>query len=177
MQRSGRQAAELRGRRRLARTFPSIALLRRAACSTFPKTWSEFDDTLDRAPYVQQDLSQAWVGYPGTQLVLERRYRNVSEQRILLPNTTTLPGDNFVFMMTQGSNLTSLGRFQPLIIRRRNGEPPLPFTSFRDLTITTEEDVLGTLHWARWTNGTCGLAFRRLDAACPVAPPASPCSR
>ena len=126
---------------------------------------------------MQQDLSQAWVGYPGTQLVLERRYRNVSEQRILLPNTTTLPGDNFVFMMTQGSNLTSLGRFQPLIIRRRNGEPPLPFTSFRDLTITTEEDVLGTLHWARWTNGTCGLAFRRLDAACPVAPPASPCSR
>ncbi|MBU2329503.1 MAG: hypothetical protein KJ755_19470, partial [Alphaproteobacteria bacterium] len=109
LQRSGRQAAELRGRRRLARTFPSIALLRRAACSTFPKTWSEFDDTLDRAPYVQQDLSQAWVGYPGTQLVLERRYRNVSEQRILLPNTTTLPGDNFVFMMTQGSNLTSLG--------------------------------------------------------------------
>ena len=80
-------------------------------------------------------------------------------------------------MMTQGSNLPSLGRFQPLIIRRRNGEPPLPFTSFRDLTITTEEDVLGTLHWARWTNGTCGLAFRRLDAACPVAPPASPCSR
>ncbi|MCD1619868.1 hypothetical protein K7H20_17565 [Salipiger manganoxidans] len=152
-----------------------LVLLAGAACSTFPKTWSEFDDTLDRAPYVQQDLSQAWVGYPGAQLVLERRYRNVSEQRILLPNTTTLPGDNFVFMMTQGSNLTSLGRFQPLTIWRRNGEPPLPFTSFRDLTITTEEDVLGTLHWARWTNGTdltCVLAFRRLDASSRVVPPA-----
>ena len=155
-------------------------MLRGAAWSTPPKMLSKFDHTLVCAPYVQQDLSQAWVGYPGAQLVLERRYRNVSEQRILLPNITTLPGDNFALMMTHGGPLASLGRFQPLIIWRCNGEPPLPFTSFRDLTITPEEDVLGTPHWARWTNGTdltCVLAFRRLDAACPVAPSASPRSR
>ena len=153
---------------RLARVLvPGLAAIMLAACGSFPLTYTEFQARLDEAPYVQQPLSSAWIRVPEAQLVLERRFRSVTEQRILLPNRTALRGENFVLLHSEASPLSVGGRFRPTELMASAGGTPYPFERFEDLAFRTTTDALGTMSWASWSNHAglnCVLAFRRLDA-------------
>ncbi|SFD84329.1 hypothetical protein [Roseivivax sediminis] len=143
-----------------------------AACDTFPLTTTEFDAALARESYVQQSAADAWVATEGTELVLEKALGPVREQRILLQNRTFLRGENVIVLRTRGEELSTIGRFRPLDLLPPDGTP-YPFDPFEDLSFRTEEDALGMMNWAVWTNQaglTCILAFRRLDAASRTVP-------
>lgn len=138
-----------------------------AACGSFPLSYTEFQARLDGAPYVQQSLSSAWIRVPKAQLVLERRFRFVTEQRILLPNLTVLRGENFILLHSEESPLSVGGRFRPTELLASAGGTPYPFERFEDLAFRTTTDALGVVSWASWSNHAglnCVLAFRRLDA-------------
>ncbi|ETX14094.1 hypothetical protein OCH239_05485 [Roseivivax halodurans JCM 10272] len=143
-----------------------LALAMLASCGTFPRTTSEFRDALDRAPQVQRGPSDAWVSAPEIDMVLERALGPVTEQRILLPNVTSVSGDNFVLLRARDTGGASVGRFMPLDLVYANGGTPPPFPEFDDLLLRSRTDSVGVLSWATWTNDaglTCVLAFRRLD--------------
>ncbi|MCA0922216.1 hypothetical protein [Pseudooceanicola nanhaiensis] len=137
-----------------------------SACHSFPLAPSEYVQRLDQTPFVMQNRSEAWVATPTAQLVLERRFRNVSEQRISLPNRTSIPGENLILLQAHGTRYANVSRFMPVELLKIVGGVPAPFTSFDDLTLMSEQDALGTLTWAVWTNNAnlnCVLAFRRFD--------------
>jgi hypothetical protein len=139
-----------------------------SACTSFPLSYTEFQARLDRAPYQSQPLSSAWISVPEAEMVLERRYRAVSEQRILLPNLTAMRGENFILLQAERSPLSLGGRFRPADLLASTQGTPVPFERFEELTFRTSEDVLGLMSWASWTNNAglnCVLAFRRLDAS------------
>ena len=144
-----------------------VPFLMLGACASFPLSYTEFQARLDRAPYQSQPLSSAWISAPEAEMVLERRYRSVTEQRILLPNLTVMRGENFILLQSERSPLSLGGRFRPAdLLASAQGSPP-PFDRFEELTFRTTEDALGMMSWARWTNNAglnCVLAFRRLDA-------------
>uniref|UniRef100_A0A2A3JYX5 Uncharacterized protein n=1 Tax=Alloyangia mangrovi TaxID=1779329 RepID=A0A2A3JYX5_9RHOB len=146
---------------------PGVLSFLLVACGSFPLTYTEFQAQLDGAPYVQQPLSSAWIRVPDAQLVLERRYRFVTEQRILLPNPTALRGENFILLHSEASPLSVGGRFRPTELLASAGGTPFPFERFEDLAFRTTADALGVMSWASWSNHAglnCVLAFRRLDA-------------
>ncbi|EPX75653.1 hypothetical protein Salmuc_04571 [Salipiger mucosus DSM 16094] len=106
-------------------------------------------------------------------LVLERRYRSIAEQRLLLPNTTSIRGENFILMIAQEARAPGVGRFSPGLLLARNDGPPEPFVDFDGQPTSSRQDTLGWLHWSQWTNGTdltCVLAFRQLDATDRILP-------
>lgn len=114
----------------------------------------------------QQSLSESWIGFDKIQLVLERREKNVTEQRILLPNRTAMRGENVILLRADRSPLVLNTRFQPDALLELAGGTPYPFGAFDTLTLRTIEDGFGSMSWARWTNNaglTCVLAFRRVD--------------
>ncbi|EPX80367.1 hypothetical protein [Salipiger mucosus] len=156
----------------MRRAFALSVLAALGGCQTFPLTPTEFGMSLESEPFVQQRASDAWVAVDGTQLVLERALGPVSEQRILLPNRTALSGENVMHLRARRGDLVNMGRFRPLDLLGPEGTPH-PFDPFEDLSFRTEDDVLGTLSWAVWTNQAglnCVLAFRRLDATTRVVP-------
>lgn len=153
---------------RLARlVVPGLLAGMLAACGSFPLSYAEFQTRLDGAPYVQQPLSSAWIRVPEAQLVLERRFRSVTEQRILLPNLTAMRGENYILLHSEGSPLPVAGRFRPADLLASAGGTPSPFGRFDDLAFRTTTDALGIMTWASWSDNaglSCVLAFRRLEA-------------
>jgi hypothetical protein len=144
-----------------------------AACDTFPLTTTDFEQDLAQSPQVQRSKSEAWVAPPDIQLVLERSFGPVSEQRILLPNRTAVRGDNFLLLRAREGTLATIGRFEPLELLGATGDTPDPFEDFDSLLLETRDEPMGTLSWAVWTNNAnlnCVLAFRRLDASSRVVP-------
>jgi hypothetical protein len=154
--------------RTLRRVALGLALpLLAAACEPYSEINTKFWDSLDRAPFIQLPLSDAWISHPDVSLVLERHHGSVTEQRLLLPNRTSIRGDNFMLMVAREGPLSRIGRFRPAVMVERNGGPPEPFLDFDGQPMSSLEDDFGWLHWSQWTNGTdltCVLAFRRLDA-------------
>ncbi|ETW10661.1 hypothetical protein ATO8_21091 [Roseivivax marinus] len=154
------------------RAFFFVALSILSACDTFPMTPSEFEGALERAPLVNQSMSDAWVTADDAELVLEKALGPVREQRILLTNRTALPGENMIILRAHGKELATMGRFQPLSLISSEGTP-FPFERFNQVSFRTVEDELGTMNYAVWTNQAqlnCVLVFRRLDAATRTVP-------
>lgn len=120
-----------------------------------------------RAEWMTVAAHEAWVNLPHTPLVLERQTQGVTEQRVLLPNATSLPGENFVYLSAQQPTFfVSGGRQQLQQVLAQVGGLPSPFTKEELQALRSREDSAGTLNWAEWTSGagtTCALALRRLD--------------
>lgn len=92
-----------------------------------------------------------------------RRHGRVSEQKIALPNHTTLPRDNFIYLRTIPR--ASPGVMQLSGITAQAGGLPEPFSPDDLNVMRTVEDSAGSLTWAEWTDGagtTCVLALRRM---------------
>lgn len=89
--------------------------------------------------------NSAWLNLPSMDLVLMRNFASVSEQKILLPNDTSLTGDNFIHIHSAdkiASGRISLAR----VIENADGFPS-PFKASDMSQLRTRTDETGPLHW------------------------------
>jgi len=113
--------------------------------------------------WVTHGTGRAWVNPPDVILVMERQWRNRVEQKLALPNRTSLAGDNFIFLQTV-STQNPLGMRLETALDSIDGLPS-PFSEDDLGVMRSREDSAGALAWAEWTSGagtTCVLAMRRL---------------
>lgn len=160
--------------RRLLWPFLSLIWLSLTGCELLPWTAGELQSSLSQEPFVQKPMERAWLGVPTAEIVLERSLHSISEQRILLPNHTALPGDNAIYLTARRMNAASAGRLDPeRLFNALEKSATAPFKAFDDLTFFSRTDELGALNWAVWTNNAglnCVLAVRRLDSTIRVLP-------
>jgi hypothetical protein len=155
-------------RRRILYPALVLALVPLAACIRTP---SEIQEGMERAEWALVQQQDSWVNMPGTTLVVERRYANITEQRTLLPNRTSLPGDNFAHLRAvprSDGGLLSLER----VLERSGGLPP-PFAKDDLNAMRSRDDAAGTLNWSEWSDGAgtnCVLAIRRMPIGVRVLP-------
>lgn len=115
------------------------------------------------AEWVTHGAGRAWVNPPDVILVMERQLRTRTEQKLALPNRTSLPGDNFILLQTV-STPNPLGMRLETALDGLGGLPS-PFSEDDLGVMRAREDSAGALAWAEWTSGagtTCVLAMRRL---------------
>ncbi len=150
-----------------------VAGLAFAGCEISFRDPGALQTAFDQEPFIQQRLDEAWITVPGARMVLGRAVGPVAEQRILLPNKTSLRGDNIVLLKIHGTSLNTAGRFLPVKFLKSQDADLFPFTDIEGLTFFSKTDDLGTLNWAEWSNDaglTCVLALRRLDSGSRVIP-------
>lgn len=136
-------------------------------CGSLPLDRQGLLEAQSQTPFAARELKSAWVSTLETQMVLERSFGGIIEQRILLSNRTAMRGDNMILMQAHGTKLGSIGRFMPNRIVASTDADLYPFGLVNSLIIRSREDGLGTLNWAEWSNNAglnCILAFRRLPA-------------
>lgn len=124
------------------------------------------------APASVVPVAQSFVHAPDALLVTERVFgtprRPVREQRVLLPNRTSVPGDNLLVLRVSPFDSTAGTAFllQPFLAQA--GGPPPPFGPVTESGLFSREDSLGTIVWKEEFLGVgtlCVLAFRRLTRA------------
>jgi len=131
----------------------------------------DIQEGVGRAEWALIPTDESWMNFSGATLVLERRFADVREQRSLLPNHTSLPGDNFAHLRAvppSDGALLSLDR-----ALARAGGLPGPFVKDDLNVVRARDDAAGTLNWLEWTGGagtTCVLAIRRLPINARVLP-------
>lgn len=108
--------------------------------------------------------SRAYVSVPNALLVMERDLGVALEQRITLPNATTLTGENTIQLRAQTSRSSSASRLQLNEILSQFGGAPSPFRSINDSSLSSSTDQYGDVTYTSMRPGgdvTCVLAFRR----------------
>ena len=148
-----------------AMLFLSLAL---SACDLVaPQMPPTFDEVEDTAQFVSIPLNATWVFAPGAVTALQRNLLNSWEQRIGLPNRTTVPGDNALRLRARFVPGQDTGRFVYEEFLRRIGGLPAPFTAMKSGDLLSADDALGTYFWAEYRYGDstiCVLGLRRLNA-------------
>jgi len=115
--------------------------------------------------YAIVPATRAMVHVPEALVVFERNLGAAMEQRIVLPNTTALRGDNAIQIRAQTGGSARLDEFNFNEITARFGGLPAPFERLTDSALMSGEDSLGSYVYARETIGTgtlCVLVLRRL---------------
>lgn len=112
--------------------------------------------------------SRALVHAPEALLVLERNMGVALEQRLILPNHTTVRGDNILYLRAQTETSARAHEFNFDEIAARLGGLPAPFERANLGGLLSGSDSLGSYVYARETLGVdtvCVLVLRRLTAA------------
>jgi hypothetical protein len=142
------------------------------ACMPSLQLPHEAEAELERAEWLVRPPDEAWVNVPSSRLLLERRAAGLAEQRVLLPNHTSLRGENLLHVRTvtrvSRGTLFDLERTLAFI-----GGLPFPFSDADLNVMQSRTDAAGTLIWTAWTNGaglTCVLALRRLEVGARIVP-------
>ncbi len=128
-----------------------------------PQTLAEIESTTQ---FVTIPLNQAWVYAPGAVTALQRGLLDSSEQRIALPNHTTVLGDNMLLLRARYVPGQDMGRFKYEEFLGRIGELPAPFQAMKSGDLLSGEDELGAYFWAEQRLGestVCVLGLRRLS--------------
>lgn len=142
-----------------------------SACETTINTRADVEAGLQRAEWAMVPEESAWVNPPETTLVLERRYADVREQRVSLPNHTSLPGDNFIHLRAVPPSRGGIFELDQAL--QQAGGLPYPFTEAELEVMRSREDSAGSLSWTQWTDGAgteCVLALRRIPAGVRMMP-------
>lgn len=151
----------------VVRSLVPLAATFLAACTGDNPGLTDLQRDVARTEWMAVASEDAWIDLPQTLLVLERSFEPISEQRVLLPNHTTLPGDNFIYLRAEAaSSLATAGMLRLRRVLAQAGGLPSPFTEAELEVLRSGEDMAGTLIWAEWESGadtTCVLATRRLD--------------
>ncbi|MCC5969775.1 MAG: hypothetical protein JJU15_07490 [Pararhodobacter sp.] len=109
--------------------------------------------------------TRGMVHAPDALVVFERNLGPALEQRIVLPNTTALRGDNVIQIRAQTNASARLGEFNFAELTARFGGLPAPFERLTDSALMSGEDSLGSYVYAREMIGNstqCVLVLRRL---------------
>ncbi len=107
---------------------------------------------------------RAFVTVPNALLVMERDLGVAVEQRITLPNATSLSGENVILLRAQTSRSASTSALQLTDVLRQFGGPPAPFTSVTEGGLSSTTDQYGDMTYSVLRPGgdvSCVLAFRR----------------
>ncbi len=107
--------------------------------------------------------SRAFVNVPSALVVMERDLGVATEQRVTLPNATSLAGENLILLRAQTRGASG-GRLLLDDVLAQFGGPPAPFSSVSEGGLTATSDQHGDITYtvARPGGGvTCVLAFRR----------------
>lgn len=157
---------------RLMRRATLCAALALAACTTAPGI-ATFGVDVGRASvqYSLGRLNQTWTTAPQAVLMIQRSGSGEGVQIVALENTTTLEGDNFLWLRAHGGQV--IGRFDLQGAIDRVGGVPSPFRTFDNNNLRTGTDSLGPYFWQEWRSGAstnCVLAIRRLDSGVRALP-------
>jgi hypothetical protein len=109
--------------------------------------------------------TRAMVHAPQALLVMERRLGGAVEQRIVLPNATSVRGDNVLHVRAQTETTARSGEFNFNDIAVRFGGLPAPFERANPGSLLSGSDALGSYVYARENLGidtVCVLVLRRL---------------
>jgi hypothetical protein len=129
---------------------------------TVPPTLAKTEETTQ---FVRVPSRAAWVNAPTAMVVTERGLVDSREQRIGLPNTTTVTGDNVLILRARKPGVNETGRLVFGEFMKRVGDAPAPFAGLEPGELRSAEDGLGTYLWAekRMVSGAvCVLALRRM---------------
>lgn len=132
---------------------------------------SDLQSAVSRAEWIIVPKTQAWIHVPDAQLVMERRVGPIAEQRVTLPNRTTLNGDNFVYLRALKSN--SPGVIQLDNALEQVGGLPTPFSTDDLSVMRSRTDSVGALSWTEWSSGAgtaCVFALRRMTVSSRILP-------
>lgn len=147
-----------------------LAFLSLSACTTV-MTPHERQQGLERAEWAIVGADEAWMNMPDASIVLERRFAEIVEQRVSLPNHTTMSGDNFAYLRAVPQSDGHIFELDRVIAQA--GGLPAPFTDEEIRVMRSTQDAAGALNWTEWTDGagnTCVLALRRLTPAVRIVP-------
>lgn len=117
--------------------------------------------------------TRAFVNAPQALLVLERQLDGAVEQRITLPNATSLAGENLILLRAQTTRTASATRLVLNDVLQQFGGPPPPFGSLTDQGLSARSDAYGDITYSVLRPGgdlTCVLAFRRSQTASRALP-------
>ncbi len=108
--------------------------------------------------------SRALINVPNALVVLERNLDGALEQRITLPNNTSLAGENQIILRAQTSRTASATRLVLDDVLIQFGGAPTPFGGITDAALTATSDQYGDITYTTLSPGgdlVCALAFRR----------------
>lgn len=143
-----------------------LALQGLAACGAdgFGSSSSRTEQAEALTEYRVVPTSRAFVTVPNALVVMERDLGVAVEQRITLPNMTTLAGENVILLRAQTSRSASPTALQLSDVLAQFGGPPAPFTTIQDSSLRSASDQYGDVTYSVLRPGgdvTCVLAFRR----------------
>ncbi len=123
-------------------------------------------ETLEQTvEYTIVPASRTMVNAPDAVIVFERNLGGAIEQRIVLPNETSITGDNVLHIRAQTADSSRLEEFNFDEVATRFGGLPVPFTRASAADMRSGNDSLGRFVYASETLGTgtnCVLVLRRL---------------
>lgn len=159
-------AQKILGYCRVLGSLAVLAALAACAAGTGPQLSNQANTKAGAGQYQVVDVSKALVNVPTAMLVLERRSKGAREQRIILPNPTTLRGDNEIMVWTHSAGRT-LKHFSFASVKAEFGGLPHPFGNLSSGGLESGSDALGNFVYAQKNYGTntkCVLVLRRLSA-------------
>jgi hypothetical protein len=124
-------------------------------------------------PLVRIPPARLWASVPDALVVGERPLMSEREQRIGLPNETTLPGDNIIILRARYADWQPVARATLDGIVARAGGPLPPFTAITEQSLRSRTDALGALFWVEQRlpgDVVCVFALRQLPFSARVAP-------
>ena len=117
--------------------------------------------------------SRAYINAPSAVLVMERNLGDATEQRITLPNTTSLSGENTILLRAQSPRSASATRLVLRDVLAQFGGTPSPFSNVTDGALSARSDPYGDITYTVARPGgdiTCVLAFRRSQTGARALP-------
>lgn len=125
----------------------------------------QYETLENTVQYTIVPASRTMVSAPNALVVFERNLAGAIEQRIVLPNATTVRGDNVLHVRAQTSDSSRLEEFNFNEVSERFGGLPAPFERLSASGLNSGTDSLGSFVYGSETIGTntvCVLVLRRL---------------
>ncbi|SUZ33072.1 hypothetical protein ROE7235_02840 [Roseibaca ekhonensis] len=117
--------------------------------------------------------TRAFISVPSALLVMERDLGGAVEQRITLPNETSLAGENTIMLRAQQAGYARGTRFVLSEQLSQFGGAPSPFSGVAEGALTATSDTMGDITYTTISPGgdvVCVLAFRRTQTASRALP-------
>lgn len=118
-------------------------------------------------------VTRTFIDVPQALIVLERNLGDAIEQRVTLPNATSLAGENVIMLRAQTSGRGARSRFQLTEMLSQFGGAPSPFSTLTEGAMTARSDSFGDITYSVLRPGgdlICVLAFRRAQTGARALP-------
>jgi hypothetical protein len=109
-------------------------------------------------------VARAYINVPNALVVMERDLGSATEQRVTLPNATSLSGENTILLRAQSGRSANNTRLVLQEVLAQFGGAPVPFSNITDSALTARSDTYGDMTYTVIRPGgdiTCVLAIRR----------------